>query len=74
MSKAKTWIDERFPATKMWKSTFPNITHRKFQLLVFFGSLALLVWSSRSSPAFLTMNYKPDAAWRLLRWNTSCAM
>jgi len=46
--------------TQLWRSQVPNITLRKFQLLVLLGSLALLILVIQLvTGIFLTMNYKP---------------
>ncbi|MFO1379430.1 MAG: cytochrome bc complex cytochrome b subunit [Chitinivorax sp.] len=67
MSKSQTlmnWIDERFPATKMWKEHVSEYyAPKNFNFWYFFGSLALMVLVLQIvTGIFLTMNYKPDAA------------
>jgi ubiquinol-cytochrome c reductase cytochrome b subunit len=56
------WIDERFPATKMWNDHLAQYyTPKNFNFWYFFGSLALLVLVIQIiSGIFLTMHYKPD--------------
>jgi ubiquinol-cytochrome c reductase cytochrome b subunit len=47
---------------------------KNFNFWYFFGSLALLVLVIQIvTGIFLVMHYKPDAAWRSPRSNTSCA-
>lgn len=57
------WVDERFPATKMWNEHVGQYyAPKNFNFWYFFGSLALLVLVIQIvSGIFLTMNYKPDA-------------
>jgi ubiquinol-cytochrome c reductase cytochrome b subunit len=64
MSNLMTWIDERFPATKMWNDHLAQYyTPKNFNFWYFFGSLALLVLVIQIvSGIFLTMHYKPDGA------------
>lgn len=59
-----TWIDDRFPATKMWNDHLAQYyTPKNFNFWYFFGSLALLVLVIQIiSGIFLTMHYKPDGA------------
>ncbi|MDQ5888410.1 MAG: ubiquinol-cytochrome c reductase cytochrome b subunit [Pseudomonadota bacterium] len=63
MSNIMNWIDERFPATKMWKEHVSEYyAPKNFNFWYFFGSLALLVLVLQIvTGIFLTMNYKPDA-------------
>jgi len=58
------WIDDRFPATKMWNDHLAKYyTPKNFNFWYFFGSLALMVLVIQIiSGIFLTMHYKPDAA------------
>ena len=58
------WIDDRFPATKMWKEHLSEYyAPKNFNFWYFFGSLALLVLVLQIvTGIFLTMHYKPDAA------------
>ena len=64
MSNLMTWIDERFPATKMWNEHLAEYyTPKNFNFWYFFGSLALMVLVIQIiSGIFLTMHYKPDGA------------
>jgi ubiquinol-cytochrome c reductase cytochrome b subunit len=64
MSNLMAWIDERFPATKMWNEHLAEYyTPKNFNFWYFFGSLALMVLVIQIiSGIFLTMHYKPDGA------------
>jgi ubiquinol-cytochrome c reductase cytochrome b subunit len=64
MSNLMTWIDDRFPATKMWNDHLAKYyTPKNFNFWYFFGSLALMVLLIHIiSVIFLTMHYKPDGA------------
>ena len=64
MSKLLTWIDDRFPLTKMWEEQWGKYAAPKnFNFWYYFGSLAAFVLVIQIvSGIFLTMNYKPDAA------------
>jgi len=59
-----TWVDDRFPATKMWNEHLAEYyAPKNFNFWYFFGSLALLVLVIQIiSGIFLTMHYKPDGA------------
>ena len=59
-----TWIDDRFPLTKMWKEQVSEYyAPKNMNFWYFFGSLALLVLVIQIlTGIFLTMNYKPSAA------------
>jgi len=59
-----TWIDDRFPMTKMWKEQVSEYyAPKNMNFWYFFGSLALLVMVIQIvTGIFLTMNYKPAAA------------
>jgi ubiquinol-cytochrome c reductase cytochrome b subunit len=59
-----TWIDDRFPATKMMKEHVTEYyAPKNFNFWYYFGSLALVVLVIQIvTGIFLTMNYKPDAA------------
>lgn len=56
------WVDERFPATKMWEEHLSKYyAPKNFNFWYYFGSLALLVLVIQIvTGIFLTMNYKPD--------------
>jgi len=62
--QAMTWVDNRFPATKMYKEHMSEYYAPKAQnFWYFFGSLALLVLVIQIvTGIFLVMHYKPDAA------------
>ena len=64
MEKLVSWIDDRFPLTKMWNEHLAEYyAPKNFKFWYFFGSLALLVLVIQIvSGIFLTMHYKPDAA------------
>ncbi len=59
-----SWVDARFPATKMWEDHLSKYyAPKNFNFWYFFGSLAMLVLVLQIvTGIFLTMNYKPDAA------------
>src|SRR2546423_42877 len=63
MSKLLTWIDDRFPLTKMWEEQWGKyVAPKNFNFWYYFGSLAVFVLVIQIvSGIFLTMNYKPDA-------------
>ncbi|MEO7761113.1 MAG: cytochrome b N-terminal domain-containing protein [Casimicrobiaceae bacterium] len=63
MSKLLTWIDDRFPLTKMWEEQWGKyVAPKNFNFWYYFGSLAAFVLVIQIvSGIFLTMNYKPDA-------------
>src|SRR3990172_2734813 len=64
MNKLLTWIDDRFPLTKVWRGHLSEYyAPKNFNFWYFFGSLALLVLVIQIvSGIFLTMHYKPDAS------------
>ena len=57
------WIDDRFPATKVWNEHLAEYyAPKNFNFWYFFGSLALLVLVLQIvTGVLLAMNYKPDA-------------
>jgi len=59
-----TWVDDRFPLSKMWREHLSEYyAPKNFNFWYFFGSLALLVLVIQIvTGIFLTMNYKPDGA------------
>jgi len=61
--KLMTWVDNRFPATKMYKEHLSEYyAPKNFNAWYFFGSLALLVLVIQIvTGIFLVMHYKPDA-------------
>lgn len=62
--KALTWVDNRFPLTKLWNEHLGEYyAPKNFNFWYFFGSLALLVLVIQVvTGIFLVMHYKPDAA------------
>jgi ubiquinol-cytochrome c reductase cytochrome b subunit len=62
--KLLTWVDNRFPATKMYKEHMSEYyAPKNFNTWYFFGSLAMLVLVIQIvTGIFLVMHYKPDAA------------
>ena len=58
-----TWIDERFPATKVWNEHLAQYyAPKNFNFWYFFGSLAMLVMANQIvTGIWLAMDYKPDA-------------
>jgi ubiquinol-cytochrome c reductase cytochrome b subunit len=63
-AKALNWIDNRFPASKLYNEHLGQYyAPKNFNFFYIFGSLALLVLVMQIvTGIFLTMNYKPDAA------------
>ena len=61
--KLLTWVDNRFPATKLWKEHVSEYyAPKNFNFWYFFGILATLVLVMQIvTGIFLTMHYKPDA-------------
>ena len=57
------WIDDRFPATKLWKEHLAEYyAPKNFNFWYYFGSLALLVLVNQLITGIvLTMHYKPGA-------------
>jgi ubiquinol-cytochrome c reductase cytochrome b subunit len=64
-TKFMTWVDNRFPATKLYKEHLSEYyAPKNFNFWYFFGSLAMLVLVIQIvTGIFLTMHYKPDAAY-----------
>jgi len=62
--KFMTWVDNRFPATKLWNDQWGKYyAPKNFNWWYIFGSLAMLVLVMQIvTGIFLTMHYKPDAA------------
>jgi ubiquinol-cytochrome c reductase cytochrome b subunit len=58
------WVDDRFPASKMYKEHLSEYyAPKNFNFWYFFGSLALLVLVIQIvTGIFLVMHYKPDAS------------
>ncbi|MBC7701356.1 cytochrome bc complex cytochrome b subunit [Aquabacterium sp.] len=63
-AKLMNWVDNRFPATKLWNEHAAEYyAPKNFNFWYFFGALALLVLVIQIvTGIFLVMNYKPDAA------------
>ena len=61
--KLMTWVDNRFPATKLYKEHMSEYyAPKNFNFWYFFGSLAALVLVIQIvTGIFLVMHYKPDA-------------
>jgi ubiquinol-cytochrome c reductase cytochrome b subunit len=61
--KLLTWVDNRFPATKLYNEHLAEYyAPKNFNFWYFFGSLALLVLVIQIvTGIFLVMHYKPDA-------------
>jgi ubiquinol-cytochrome c reductase cytochrome b subunit len=61
--KALNWVDNRFPASKLYKEHLSEYyAPKNFNFWYFFGSLALLVLVIQIvTGIFLVMHYKPDA-------------
>jgi len=61
------WIDDRFPATKLWRDHLTEYyAPKNFNFWYYFGSLAMLVLVNQLlTGIWLVMHYKPDAlqAW-----------
>ncbi len=62
--KLLTWVDNRFPASKLYKEHLSEYyAPKNFNFWYIFGSLALLVLVIQIvTGIFLVMHYKPDAA------------
>jgi ubiquinol-cytochrome c reductase cytochrome b subunit len=62
--KLMTWVDNRFPATKLYNEHLAEYyAPKNFNFWYFFGALALLVLVIQIvTGIFLVMHYKPDAA------------
>ena len=64
MPRFMEWIDERFPATKVWEEHVSKYyTPKNFYFWYYFGSLLLLVMILQIVTGIvLTMHYKPDSS------------
>ncbi len=64
MKNKQSWIDQRFPLSKVWNEHLAEYyTPRNFNFWYFFGGLAVLMLGMQLiTGIFLTMYYKPDAA------------
>jgi ubiquinol-cytochrome c reductase cytochrome b subunit len=62
--KLMTWVDNRFPATKLYNEHMAEYyAPKNFNFWYIFGSLAMLVLVIQIvTGIFLTMHYKPDAS------------
>ena len=62
MEKLLTWIDDRFPLTKVWNEHLAKYyAPKNFNFWYYFGSLSLLMLVLQIvTGIFLTMHYKPD--------------
>ena len=63
MNNKQSWIDQRFPLTKVFNEHLAEYyTPRNFDIWYFFGGLAILMLGMQLlTGIFLTMHYKPDA-------------
>jgi len=63
MKNKQSWIDQRFPLTKVWNEHLAEYyTPRNFNFWYFFGSLAILMLVMQLvTGIFLTMHFKPDS-------------
>ena len=63
MNNKQSWIDQRFPLTKVFNEHLAEYyTPRNFNIWYFFGGLAILMLGMQLlTGIFLTMHYKPDA-------------
>ena len=63
MKNKQSWIDQRFPLTKVFNEHLAEYyTPRNFNIWYFFGGLAILMLGMQLlTGIFLTMHYKPDA-------------
>ena len=63
MNNNQSWIDQRFPLTKVFNEHLAEYyTPRNFNIWYFFGGLAILMLGMQLlTGIFLTMHYKPDA-------------
>src|SRR5438034_8342202 len=63
MQRLLSWIDDRFPRTKLWEDQWGKyVAPKNFNFWYYFGSLAAFVLVMQIiTGIFLAMNYKPDA-------------
>ena len=64
MSGFMSWIDERFPVTKVWREHFGEYyAPKNFNFLYYFGAiLTVILVLQIVTGIILTMHYKPDVA------------
>ena len=64
MARLMEWVDERFPATKVWEEHVSKYyTPKNFNFWYYFGSLLMLVMVLQIvTGILLTMHYKPDSS------------
>ncbi len=64
MKNKQSWIDQRFPLSKVWNEHLAEYyTPRNFNFWYFFGGLAILMLGMQLlTGIFLTMHFKPDSA------------
>ncbi len=62
MQKLLTWIDDRFPLTKVWEEHLSKYyAPKNFNFWYYFGVLSMLMLVNQIlTGIFLTMHYKPD--------------
>ena len=62
--KLLNWVDNRFPASKLYKEHLSEYyAPKNFNFFYFFGSLAMLVLVIQIvTGIFLVMHYKPEAS------------
>src|SRR5437667_12646879 len=63
MQRLLSWIDDRFPLTKLWEDQWGKyVAPKNFNFWYYFGSLAAFVLVMQIvTGIFLAMSYKPDA-------------
>jgi len=63
MQRLLTWIDDRFPLSKLWEEQWGKyVAPKNFNFWYYFGSLAGFVLVLQIvTGIFLAMSYKPDA-------------
>src|SRR5205814_8605148 len=63
MQRLLSWIDDRFPLTKLWEDQWGKyVAPKNLNAWYYFGSLAAFVLVMQIiTGMFLSMNYKPDA-------------
>src|SRR5207253_9346552 len=63
MQRLLSWIDDRFPLTKLWEDQWGKyVAPKNFNFWYYFGSLeAFVLVMQIVTGIFLAMSYKPDA-------------